>query len=141
MSKRKCTFNSQCLEDPNFSLWFQKGEHATQAKCSLCQHSFDISNMGKSSLTSHAEGKGLREKGREKVKGRSSISTVFFKNASTPVADVSSQMLTNTTNTGISASSSSAPTSVIPKSQSTITSILKKEDVTKAKILCVLDII
>ena len=56
--KYKVTFVNQWLEDDRFKIWLRKVEKDIySAKCSIFCKTFDISNTGKSALTSHVKGK------------------------------------------------------------------------------------
>ena len=59
MAKRNCTFNDGCLIEFE---WVEKGPNAQTAYCKLFHHKFDISNMGRSMVTSHSEGKKHKDK-------------------------------------------------------------------------------
>ena len=59
MAKRNCTFNDGCLIEFE---WVEKGPNAQTAYCKLVHHKFDISNMGRSMVTSHSEGKKHKDK-------------------------------------------------------------------------------
>ena len=59
MAKRNCTFNDDWLIEFE---WVEKGSSARTAYCKLCHHTFDISNMGRSALTSHSKGKKHKDK-------------------------------------------------------------------------------
>ena len=50
-------FSKDWLEDPDFKNWLVSCTHNTQARCKLCQKAFNISNMGRQALVSHASGK------------------------------------------------------------------------------------
>ena len=56
-TKNKCLFNDAWLSDSRFSDWLKSTHNKWQAYCSFCQKTFDVSNMGVSSLVSHAVGK------------------------------------------------------------------------------------
>ena len=75
MAKRKCTFNDDWLRIKEFESWLDKGPNRSVAYCKLCQQSFDVSNMGRSALNSHAKGK----KHKEKEDSRKSLPINFFR--------------------------------------------------------------
>ena len=75
MAKRKCTFNDDWLQIKEFESWLDKGPNCSVAYCKLCQQSFDVSNMGRSALSSHAKGK----KHKEKEDSRKSLPITFFR--------------------------------------------------------------
>ena len=77
MSKRSTSFNSNWLELDEFKPWLEKGINTKTARCSICRQSFDVSNMGKSAVVSHAKGK----KHLKKINSKNSMSTLFFKNS------------------------------------------------------------
>ena len=47
-------FFKNWLEDADFKNWFVSCTNNTQAKCKLCQKTFNLSNMEKQALVSHA---------------------------------------------------------------------------------------
>ena len=122
MSKRSTSFNSNWLELDEFKPWLEKGINTRTARCSVCRQSFDVSNMGKSAVVSHAKGK----KHLEKINSKNSMSTLFFKNSgelkkvivTTPPAEAAC------TNSHKSCSQTN-----------NLTSLLLKSTVTKAEIL------
>ena len=59
VAKRNCTFNDDWLIE--FEC-VEKGFSARTAYCKLCHHTFDISNMGRSVLTSHSKVKKYKDK-------------------------------------------------------------------------------
>ena len=77
MSKQSTSFNSNWLELDEFKPWLEKGIDTRTARCSACRQSFDVSSMGESAVVSHAKGK----KHLEKINGKNSMSTLFFKNS------------------------------------------------------------
>ena len=60
MSKLICTFNQDCLTE--FKTWLEEGSFPKIVYCKLCCLLFNVSNMGRSAVTSHAEGKNQRGK-------------------------------------------------------------------------------
>ena len=57
MSKKDQTyFSSDWLADPEFNQWLVSVSNNTQARCKLCRTTFNLSNMGRQALTSHASG-------------------------------------------------------------------------------------
>ena len=57
MSKKdQSYFSSDWLADPGFNQWLVSVSNNTQARCKLCKKSFNLSNMGRQALTSHASG-------------------------------------------------------------------------------------
>ena len=54
MAKCNCTFNDDWLIEFE---WVEKDASARAAYCKLCHHTFYISNMGRSALTSHSKEK------------------------------------------------------------------------------------
>ena len=57
MSKRSTSFNNNRLELDEFKPWLEKEINTRTARCSVYRQSFDVSNMGKSAVVSHAKGK------------------------------------------------------------------------------------
>ena len=55
--KDQTYFSKDWLEDPDFKNWFVSCTNNTQARCKLCQKTFNLSNMGRQALVSHASGK------------------------------------------------------------------------------------
>ena len=74
MAKRCCSFNDDWLKEQEWSLWLERGSNVKTAYCKLCNHSFDVSNMGKSAVASHAKGK----KHKEKISLKKSLPIHFF---------------------------------------------------------------
>ena len=56
MSKHLTTLSDDWLELDEFNAWLKKGIDTKTARCSICKHSFDISNMGKSAIVSYSKG-------------------------------------------------------------------------------------
>jgi hypothetical protein len=55
-AKSKTQFKKEWLEIPEFSSWLQSVEHDVhQARCQVCFKNFDLSNMGRQSVASHAK--------------------------------------------------------------------------------------
>ena len=57
MPKGKCIFYDRWLSDSKYSAWLQRGAGVASAKSKLCKSSFDVSNMGETTLKCHAGGK------------------------------------------------------------------------------------
>ena len=57
MSLKKTLFNEDCLKDSQFSSWIARSIHKDKARCKLCATDFQLGNMGKQALLSHARGK------------------------------------------------------------------------------------
>ena len=57
MPRRDTEFQDEWLLDENLKIWLAKGNNSKTAKCTLCPKVFDISNMGRKALESHAGGK------------------------------------------------------------------------------------
>jgi len=57
MSSKKTVFNDQWLKEPQFSSWLGKSKDSTKASCHLCGVFFELGNMGRKALNSHAKGK------------------------------------------------------------------------------------
>ena len=69
-------FQCTWLRIKEFESWLNKGPNHSVAYCKLCQQSFDVSNMGRSALNSHAKG----QKHKEKEHSRKSLPiTLFFR--------------------------------------------------------------
>ena len=71
IAKHKCTFNDDWLIEFE---WVEKGSNARTAYCKLCHHTFDISNNGRSVVTSHSN----RKNSKDKERSRKSLSVSFF---------------------------------------------------------------
>ena len=57
MPRRKTIFQNVWITRPEYAEWLDKSTKSkTQAFCKLCKKHFDIGNMGKGGLDSHAEG-------------------------------------------------------------------------------------
>ena len=63
MPKGKCLFNTSWLKKDCYKDWLvqDKLKPASNARCSFCLKSFDISNMGEAGLKSHMSGKKHQE--------------------------------------------------------------------------------
>ena len=59
VAKRNCTFFNHWLIEFE---WVEKGPSARTAYCQLYHHTFDISNMRRSTVISHSEGKKHKDK-------------------------------------------------------------------------------
>ena len=57
MSLKKTLFNEDWLKDSQFSSWIARSIHKDKARCKLCATNFQLGNMGKQALLSHARGK------------------------------------------------------------------------------------
>ena len=125
MSKRSTSFNSNRLELHEFKPWLEKGINTRMARCSVCRQSFDVSNMGKSAVVSHAKGK----KHLEKINSKNSMPTLFFKNS----GELKKVIVTTPT---VEAACTNSHKSCSQTNNST--SLLLKSTVTKAEILCCL---
>src|SRR6218665_1459289 len=53
-----CNFQTTWLSHKDYKIWIMKDKATTQAKCKLCDKTFDISNMGEAVMRSHIRGKG-----------------------------------------------------------------------------------
>ena len=68
MSK-KTVFNSEWLKDPKFSGWVKRcAFDRHKAMCVLCDRSFELGNMGRKALQSHANG--VKHKVLESTRGK-----------------------------------------------------------------------
>ena len=91
--------------------------------------------MGRSALTSHSKGK----RHVAKVNGRTSMSTLFFKNVvPTPSTEDIISVSVTSPNSATSLVSTATYSAVKPKTQATIASLCVKTNVTQAEILWVL---
>ena len=61
MSLKKTLFNEDWLKDSQFSSWIARSIHKDKARCKLCATDFQLGNMGKQALLSHARGKKHRK--------------------------------------------------------------------------------
>ena len=55
MTKR-CNFNTEWLNNPDYKDWLAELPDAKRAKCNLCRKDINLAAMGKSALKSHAKG-------------------------------------------------------------------------------------
>ena len=78
-AKNKCIFNDAWLRNSRFSEWLKKIHSKCEAYCAYCQKSFDISNMGVASLSSHTSGKKHSE---IQMQRNRNTGTKFFRNSS-----------------------------------------------------------
>lgn len=53
----KCKFNTEWLHLEGYKDWLAVNQDPHRADCTACNTTFDISNMGKSALESHNQGK------------------------------------------------------------------------------------
>ena len=79
-TKNKRLFNDVWLSDSRFSEWLKRIHNKWQACFSFYQKSFDISNMGVTSLTSHASGKKHLE---IQISRSSNVGLAFFGKSNT----------------------------------------------------------
>ena len=122
MSKHLTTLNDDWLELDEFNAWLKKWIDTKTATCSICKHSFDISNMGKSAIVSYSKG----QKYLEKKNNRNSISTLFVKNSAELSKDAEAKPSTE-----IPCSSNHRSC----KTTTNLTSVMIKSAVTIAEIL------
>ena len=86
-TKNKCLFNDACLSDSRFSEWPKRTHNKQQAYCSFVKN-VSISNMGLTSLTSHAS----RKKHSEiQISQSSNIGAAFFGKSNKDPASKESQ--------------------------------------------------
>lgn len=57
MSSKKTLFNDTWLSEAQFSSWIAKSKHNNKARCKICGVSFELGNMGRQALLSHAQAK------------------------------------------------------------------------------------
>ena len=57
MTQVQTFFNDCLLEEDAFKSWLSKAADKKQARCRLYKKDFELSNMGKKALLSHAAGK------------------------------------------------------------------------------------
>ena len=79
-TKNKYVFSDAWLSDSRFSEWLKRTDSKWEAYCVYCQKSFDISNMGVVSLSSHASGKKHSDIHMQRSRN---TGTTFFGNFST----------------------------------------------------------
>ena len=58
--KDQTYFSKDCLEDPNFKNYLVSCTDNIQARCELCQKTFNLSIMEGQALDSHASGKKIQ---------------------------------------------------------------------------------
>ena len=74
MSSKQTKFNKDWIKDPAFSSWVGVDPNSeTKARCMLCGYNFELGNMGKKSLVSHANGKKHKLKHQLSVKVKQEI--------------------------------------------------------------------
>jgi len=63
MSKKskRTFFNTKWLEDDEFKPWLAQSKKQNEARCKVCKKDFDLSNMGRQAVVSHAAGKKHKE--------------------------------------------------------------------------------
>ena len=128
MAKRKCTLNDDWLRIKGFESWFDKGPNHSVAYCKLCQQSFDVSNMGRSALNSHAKGKKYKEKG----DFRKSLPITFFRQETVDKPSTSKQSADTSKEQSIEAQVISPQQKL---SQCTLAFMMLTSNVTEAEIL------
>ena len=122
VAKRNCTFNDDWLIEFE---WVEKGSSARTANCKLCHHTFDISNMGRSALTSHSKGK----KHKDEEISLKSLPVLFF---SKKESNVVSLRVSDSDQDQCPSSSSS---DVQHRKQYTLPTFVLNSSVTEAEIL------
>ncbi|CAL4148044.1 unnamed protein product [Meganyctiphanes norvegica] len=87
MASKQTIFNTEWIKDKEFSSWVVVDPKSnTKAHCNVCGHSFQLGNMGRKALTSHAKGKkhNVNVRLSSKVKQETqSIDSFFSKPSST----------------------------------------------------------
>ena len=125
MSKNKKTiFNPLWLEDDEFKSWLCSSKESDKARCKLCKKDFELSNMGRQALISHASGKKHKEID-IKIKA-------FF---NPKKKDLVQNKENECKETSIESSSSEVKTSSSSKVQATIELATNNVEHTKAEIL------
>ena len=125
MSKNKKTiFNPLWLEDDEFKSWLCSSKESDKARCKLCKKDFELSNMGRQALISHASGKRHKEID-IKIKA-------FF---NPKKKDLVQNKENECKETSIESSSSEVKTSSSSKVQATIEPAINNVEHTKAEIL------
>ena len=56
MPKYKSSFQEICLNNEKYSLWLQKDEDTSLARCKVSSKSFSVAAMGIKALDAHANG-------------------------------------------------------------------------------------
>ena len=79
-TRNKCIFSDAWLSDSRFSEWLKRTHIKWEAYWVYCQKSFDISNMGVASLSSHVSGKKHSD---IHMQQSHNTGTTFFGNSST----------------------------------------------------------
>ena len=74
MPHGKCSFKQQWLQKREYSAWLKQDEKKENARCSVCVKTFDISNMGESTLRRHQDGS--KHKANMKAKADASLSSM-----------------------------------------------------------------
>ena len=76
-SNKQTKFNKEWITNPAFSSWVGVDPYSdTKARCMLCGYSFELGNMGKQSLVSHANGKKHKVKAQLSVKVKQEIKPI-----------------------------------------------------------------
>ena len=128
MAKCNCTFNDGCLIEFE---WVEKGPNAGTAYCKLFHHKFDISNMGRSMVTSHSKGK----KHKDKEISVKSLPVSIFAKKKKKKSDVVKSLTLSDLHQGQCPSSLSSSSDVRHKKQCTLPGYLLDSGVTEAEIL------
>ena len=118
--KDQTYFSKDWLEDPDFKNWLISCTSNTQIRCKLCQKTFNLSNMGRPALVSHAGGK--------KHKLHNSRVQMFFKPATVK------QTSTSVDSSQSSSTQSSNDKETIAK-QSTLDLVVRNSETVKAEII------
>ena len=141
MPRRDTEFQDEWLLDENLKIWLAKGNNSKTAKCTLCPKVFDISNMGRKALESHAGGKKHKAIVTQRMCG-SAIKVALEKpddsgENSSALAQQSLENL-NTDDARSNAATESRAT-VVAKSQPLIDTFLLKANVLEGEIICALE--
>lgn len=112
--RKSTSFQEDWLKEDDFSLWLQPSKmNKNEARCSFCQKTFSLSNMGRRAVTSHMTG--------EKHK-------IAVKNSRTSVG--LNAYLTNQKKSQCEKDSACRPTSITPPSVSCVSSYASTSTVT-----------
>ena len=135
--QKKTSFNENWLTDSKYSSWVRKvSGDQYKAKRRVCQVDFQLGNMGKQALTSHAKGK----KHKSKIGTGASANTISsFLNPSSS-SDAGSIYMPITSVASISSTEKSHDSLSVHKpfdrsNDSTISDFVLKDDVLKAEVL------
>ena len=126
--KDQTYFSKDWLENPDFKNWSASCTNNTQARWKLCQKTFNLSNIGRQALVSHASGK--------THKLHDSRVQMFFKPATVKQTSTSADSSQSSSTQSSSTQSSNNKETIAE--QSTLDLVVRNSETAKAEIIWVL---